>query len=375
MVTDDRETSLAEVVPVAAQSLSRKPAAPQAGRYIPILDGWRGVAILFVLIFHGTYNTHFVPNSRMMHVSAIVGKLGILGVLIFFAISGYLITKKLMDETPAGSPIDLRAFFIKRVFRILPPLAVYLVVLLVLSLLGFITLARGDWSAPFFLSNYIRGTWYTSHFWSLSVEEHFYLFWPLCILIVGWRRSFSVGIVLVVAVGVYRALTMRHFAEPVQAAGLLQHTEMRIDYIMMGCLIALAVALHPSVKRYLAWFGSSVGFVILCLLLLLLTRAVRADLRSVQALLIALLVCGSSLANATLPRLLLANPAIRFIGKISYSLYIWQQLFLQDYTNPSLQSIKVLPAKYACAFAAAMLSYYLVERPAIKYGRRLLRRT
>ena len=86
-------------------------------------------------------------------------------------------------------------------------------------------------------------------------------------------------------------------------------------------------------------------------------------------------ICGSSLANATLPRLLLANPAIRFIGKISYSLYIWQQLFLQDYTNPSLQSIKVLPAKYACAFAAAMLSYYLVERPAIKYGRRLLRRT
>ena len=141
MVTDDRETSLAEVVPVAAQSLSRKPAAPQGGRYIPILDGWRGVAILFVLIFHGTYNTHFVPNSRMMHVSAIVGKLGILGVLIFFAISGYLITKKLMDETPAGSPIDLRAFFIKRVFRILPPLAVYLVVLLVLSLLGVITLA------------------------------------------------------------------------------------------------------------------------------------------------------------------------------------------------------------------------------------------
>lgn len=332
------------------------------------------MAILFVLIFHGAYNTHNFPYSSVPLAGTVIGRLGALGVLIFFAISGYLITKKLYEETPAQSRINLRAFFIKRIFRILPPLAVYLSILIVLSLMGYITLLRGDWAAPFFLSNYVSGSWYTSHFWSLSVEEHFYLFWPLCILAFGWRRSFGVGIAVVIAVGIYRSLTLRQFAHPVEAARLLQHTEMRIDYIMMGCLMALAVVLYPGVERHLIRLGSSVGFLLLFMLLILSTRVTKMDIRSIQALIIALMVCGSSLANAALPRVLLANPVIRFVGKVSYSLYIWQQLFLHDYSNPSLQSINALPAKYAGALAAATLSYYLVERPAIAYGRRLLRR-
>jgi peptidoglycan/LPS O-acetylase OafA/YrhL len=295
------------------------------------------VAILFVLIFHGAYNTHDFPYSSIPLASTVIGKLGALGVLIFFAISGYLITKKLYEETPAQSSINLRAFFIKRIFRILPPLAVYLTILIALSLMGYITLVRGDWAAPLFLSNYISGSWYTSHFWSLSVEEHFYLFWPLCILAFGWRRSFGVGIVLVIAVGIYRSLTLRQFAHPVEAARLLQHTEMRIDYIMMGCLMALSVVLYPGLERHLIRLGSSAGFLLLFVLLILSTRVVRTDMWSIQALIISLMVCGSSLANGPLPRLLLANPAIRFIVKISYSLYIWQQLFSHDYSNPSPQ--------------------------------------
>ncbi len=139
----------AALIPIPTR-LPKKIASATNARYIPILDGWRGVAILFVLIFHGAYNTHNFPYSSVILPSNVIGKLGALGVLIFFSISGYLITKKLYEETPAQSAISLRAFFIKRIFRILPPLLVYFAVLVGLSLMGYITLIRGDWAAPFF---------------------------------------------------------------------------------------------------------------------------------------------------------------------------------------------------------------------------------
>ena len=207
------------------------------------LDTLRAAAIPAVMIFH--------LQSALPTAIQPVGDIGWIGVDLFFVLSGFLIGSQLLKPFALGQRLDLPQFYLRRAYRILPAYLVVLLLYLAVPIWREKPGLPAPWKLLTFTANF--GMDYParlafSHVWSLCVEEHFYLFWPLCILIVGWRRSFSVGIVLVVAVGVYRALTMRHFAEPVQAAGLLQHTEMRIDYIMMGCLIALAVALHPSVK-------------------------------------------------------------------------------------------------------------------------------
>jgi len=343
------------------------------GRYIPILDGWRAIAILLVLLFHGMYDSDLTGHPRLVLPALIAGRTGALGVLVFFCISGYLITQRLLVESRARGMFSIRDFYIKRAFRILPPLAVFLSVAAALSLVGVITLKAGDWAAPFFLSNYIRGSWETSHFWSLSVEEHFYLFWPVCAIVMGWRRAMWVGVGLICVVGVWRPWELKHVAVSLQAR-TLQHTDMRIDYIMMGAVVALAVEFYPGAAIFLKRLGNSFGLAILLVLLVATTRPAPIDLRSIQAILLTLIVCSSALADARLPRLLLTNRPILFLGKVSYSLYVWQQLFLGPTRSTFWSSPYTLPIKYAGALLMAYASYRFVEKPFIRYGRAFVSR-
>src|SRR5207248_5891757 len=105
----------------------------------------------------------------------------------FFAISGYLICTRLLVEEETTGSISLRSFYIRRVFRILPPAYVYLAVVAGLSAAGMIAAAWTDIaSAALFYSNYIEPrSWFTGHFWSLAMEEHFYLLWPPLLLLLG----------------------------------------------------------------------------------------------------------------------------------------------------------------------------------------------
>lgn len=343
------------------------------GRYIPILDGWRAVAIFLVLMFHGLLHVNSGGSARLQKLIDLSGRTGALGVLVFFCISGYLITQRLVAESRDTGRFSARSFYIKRVFRILPPLALYLLCIGTLALLGIIRLVPRDWSAVCFLANYLQGSWYTTHFWSLSVEEHFYLFWPFCILLFGWRRAMWIGVALIVAVAAWRPWELQHHFGAERAA-YLQHTDMRLDYIMMGSVLALALRFYPSLTGLLRRLGSNLGFLLLLVLFALSTRTAVVDLRSIQAILLTLLVCSSAIADASLPRALLANPAVLWLGKISYSLYVWQQLFLAPSDNSFWSSLPALPLRYLAALVAAYLSFQLVERPFIRYGRTLLRR-
>ena len=341
------------------------------GRYIPILDGWRGVAILLVLLFHGMYNSHLAGHPWLSALGLLAGRTGALGVLVFFCISGYLITQRLLLESRSLGMFSLRSFYIKRAFRILPPLVAYLFVLVALYFAGIIALRSGDWSALVFLSNYHSGSWYTSHFWSLSVEEHFYLFWPICAVMLGWRRAMWVGVALIGAVAVWRPWRLQHVTSQ---ARTLQHTDMRVDYILMGAVVALVIEFYPWATTILKWLGRSWGLAVLFLLLLASTRTTSLDLRTVQAILLTLIVCASTVADAPLPRLVLTNRPILLLGKVSYSLYVWQQLFLGKTGSTFWDSPSMLPAKYVGALFAAWASYRFVEKPFIRYGRTIIAR-
>jgi peptidoglycan/LPS O-acetylase OafA/YrhL len=341
------------------------------GRYIPMLDGWRAVAILLVLLFHGMYNSDLAGHPWLTGLAVMAGRTGALGVLVFFCISGYLITKRLLLESRLLGMFSIRSFYIKRAFRILPPLAVYLFVAVALYFGGIIALRSGDWSALVFLSNYYKGSWYTSHFWSLSVEEHFYLFWPICAVALGWRRAMWVGVALICAVAVWRPWRLQHV---ISQAGTLRHTDMRIDYILMGAVVALATEFYPWTITVLKWLGRSSGLTVLFLLLLVSTRSTSLDTRTVQAVLLTLIVCASTVANAPLARLVLTNRPVLFLGKVSYSLYVWQQLFLGRTGSTFWDSPYMLPTKYVGALLTAWASYRFVEKPFIRYGRNVIAR-
>lgn len=323
--------------------------------YIPGLDGWRAIAISGVLLSHSFPSDYWTRH-------------GALGVNLFFAISGFLITSRLLEENALAGRISLKSFYIRRAFRILPPALTYLGVAAALTACGFIVSPRADFlSALVFLRNYWgsdpqRG-WYTAHFWSLAVEEHFYLFWPALLVLAGVRRAKFLAPALAVAFALWRSLDMRHVFVPHLLRNGLR-SDYRMDALLWGCTLALlAVRGHAAAAPFLRG----------ALACILLTAAIALNVYQPQ---------GYPIAQAILFPLILAitvtgatgfleSPPLRWLGRISYSLYLWQQLFFSQYHHGVLQRF---PLNLALALACASLSYYLVEKPMIRLGHRLARR-
>jgi peptidoglycan/LPS O-acetylase OafA/YrhL len=143
---------------------------------IGALDGWRGVAILFVIVDHLGESSHGVLHAAT--------RVGASGVGLFFALSGFLITSLLLSEDAKNGRVSLSGFYQRRAFRILPPVLAFLGVLISLRLAGMLEITKEQVLSTIFLfRNYIptdwKIGWYTGHMWSLMVEEHFYLIWPM----------------------------------------------------------------------------------------------------------------------------------------------------------------------------------------------------
>ena len=158
----------------------------QAGR-IASLDGLRAISIGLGLLGH-------LAGTRFFPLTSAAGDFFALaetGVLIFFIISGFLITTLLLHELDNSGRINLLKFYFRRTLRIFPPYYFLIAVLLVLRFLGYISLSNYDVLHAFtYTSNYFYPEgWYLGHPWSLSVEEQFYLLWPAILLLSGKRKA------------------------------------------------------------------------------------------------------------------------------------------------------------------------------------------
>lgn len=332
---------------------------------IPTLDGLRAAAILIVIVAHT-----FQGNKT-------IASFGHMGVLIFFALSGYLITARLLIEYRSTGQISLRNFYLRRAFRILPPALVYLAILSVLSALG-IAVCSGSVirSAVFFYTNYIsvgKG-WYAGHFWSLSVEEHFYLFWPCVLIGVGVRGGWRAALALIVALFFWRIADFhQHILASAFHDPFLQWFQFRTDLIadtlLWGCCLAfLKLRAGPLASTAIAVSSA-------CLLALLCAE-VRLPLHNVGLLqplehLLPAILVGAVVACPTAPMgRLLELSSVRYIGYLSYSLYIWQELFLWGPNGPVLSPLIGIPAAFGCAY----LSYQWIEQPSIQFGKRFIGR-
>jgi peptidoglycan/LPS O-acetylase OafA/YrhL len=237
---------------------------------------------------------------------------------------------------------------------------------------------KGVLAALFLFANYSLNGWYTAHFWSLSVEEHFYLFWPSVMARFSRRSRVMFALALVIFVGLLRAVVLHnswHLDEPTMKH-FLQHTEARADYLMYGCLAAIALQSEKIFKSFKKFIGHG-GWLLLFIAfgcLTFLGSHTGIDPRSGQAILLAAIVSGTVVAPRTLLGRFLELRPLCWIGRLSYSIYLWQQLFLHSSGAGFHARLMWLPIKVTGILAIASLSYYFVERPMMALGRSIAER-
>jgi peptidoglycan/LPS O-acetylase OafA/YrhL len=312
-----------------AASTSRATVEPA---HIPALDGLRGVAILLVLMFH-------VGTELTDRFERVFGW-GFMGVDLFFVLSGFLITRILLATKNA--PRYFRNFYARRALRILP---LYYGVLLGLTVLwplvrgpsaGLGTDALWLWLHLTNLRVAVLGHWLPvpwplnfNHFWSLAVEEQFYLIWPAAVLLLSPRRLLGACALVIASSFVFRWYTAE---SPPDYTFAYVHTLARIDVLCWGALLAIAADLRGGVRAWSGvarWLGAVSGLV---LLVLAGTRGLTY--RDPWVLRVALAVTGPFFASFVC--LVIEGHAkryaewrpLRWLGRYSYGLYVFHALFM-----------------------------------------------
>lgn len=336
-------------------------------RNIPSLDGMRAISILLVVGAHSGQNL-----SRWIKVPPSFYVLfAHTGVSVFFVISGFLITSLLLKELHATGTIALKRFYVRRAFRIFPAFYLYLGIIFVLALFGvFHTPLRAFFFAAIYTSNYYLGPGGDfpglQHVWSLCVEEQFYLLWPAALLLMGKRRAGYLAGFLIIASPLSRAVTYAVLA-PQHRAVVDRMFHSSIDTIMFGCLLALLWQNDHFNRLLRAWIrpwsmGAAIFFLFILDPLLVLrfrgsySLVVGMTLEGVSICLITLHVVTRA---KTLPGRILNTPALRHIGVISYSLYLWQNIFASE-------AGRYFPLNLVAVAVCAELSYWAVERPTLQ---------
>jgi peptidoglycan/LPS O-acetylase OafA/YrhL len=286
-----------------------------------------------------------------------LGHLGGLGVEYFFVISGFVIVRGLLRE----EPISLRAFYVRRFFRIIPPLFLYLIAVTGLALAGAmpLDLARFWRAATFTCNDGVSGpvcTHLGGHTWSLSVEEQFYLVIPALAALSGRAlRVVALGLGPVV-IGLY-ALKFDHAAE------LL----MPFVFIATGVACAIWEEAIRGVVRRVHWSAALAAFGASVALKYLPPTALDTAIQTLALpLVVASTLMVSSLSRA--PAVILTAAPLRSLGVASYSIYLWQQL--ATYAWPGATGWFYVASVGGC-IAWALVSYRFIERPLIRLGAQL----
>lgn len=335
----------------------------------PVLDGVRGISILLVLIHH----TEFITP-----ISFSILRGGFLGVDIFFVLSGFLITSILVEEFEDTGTLSFLRFYIRRALRLLPAVAaVLLFSAAVGSVLGFTRIGLTGWrvlSIVGYFTNWVRAyetpdLWFLTHFWSLAIEEQFYLFWPFLLiglLRAGMKRR---AVLLTVTALILCSVVLMAALHSSGATVLRLYTgsDTRAHSLLVGCWFSLA--LHwgylrtESWRRYQAF--ASFSFIVLITASFLVSSG-NPVLYMGGSLLVAMcagiLILALVVSDQTRLTALFTNPVLLWLGQRSYGLYIWHWPFfyLCAYLGrPAL----AIPGGIIGALAAAALSYRFIELP------------
>jgi peptidoglycan/LPS O-acetylase OafA/YrhL len=386
MATRSRRAALA----AADSSVS---AAEQAG-HLGVLDGVRGLAILLVLVYHFTLGMagRDLASRLLFRLSAA----GWCGVDLFFVLSGFLITGILYDARESSH--RFRNFYARRALRVFPLYYATLAVIFWLlpcftgvtrRWVGLDEARRWLWTYTTNIHVALRGDWFPlSHFWSLAVEEHFYLVWPA--IIFGCRRKTALRIcagMILLAVAVRTWLV-------IEGAVLAAYcsTICRMDALAMGGFLALVLRGPAGLDRLAAIAGgvvlaSATALLVLCgwrFGLFLFDPVIQiAGYTLLDLFFAGLLIEIVAAPRASPLGIVFESAPLRWLGRYSYGLYVFNSIFLlaaeQSFLMRSLVAwsgstivgrVLHLIAGSLATFLAAWLSWHLLEQPFLKLKRR-----
>lgn len=344
---------------------------------IPELDGLRGLAALFVLFGHFPWIEHL----EIIRKTATWFDSGSLGVDIFFALSGFLITRIILNEKAHGA-FAFSAFYIRRALRIFP---IYYLTILAVGF--FLTWRQSGWLA-LYLGNFAFAfdpePHPLRHTWSLAVEEHFYLLWPFLLAKLPWRTAQRAVFPALPMASIILAIITCQIMPGEEADALIIRGSMyRIISICLGAWVAfhetrmrnlpvpvvlflgvLAILLPHLTIRSLEWHLGGL------FLSNWTNKLVVLSIASLCWLLIALNLAQLAERSAILrlPRIVLTNRALTYIGTISYGLYLYHYPLL--YANDMLDERTIGPGLAASLLTlliiVPIISWHLIERPLLR---------
>lgn len=318
-------------------------AAPRLdpSRHMPVLDGVRGLAILMILLLH--FLASMEPTNAVERAIVGVTNYGSYGVELFFVLSGFLITGILYDAR--NKPNYFRDFYMRRILRIFP--LYYGVLALVFLVAPLIPILRGSsldylldrqaWAWLYAVNIYIaiQGDWsfsYLEHLWSLCIEEHFYLVWPVAVFVLARRPRVLIGVCLAISFGAMLArLTGSLMGLNWWTIYVL--TPFRFDGLALGAFLALVVRQPGGLDRLVRALPMVAGIALVLLIITFgWTRLVSHDAMElvlpvraavIEVLLACLLVAALVAPEQSLLSQLFRSRWLVFLGTYSYGLYVY----------------------------------------------------
>jgi len=375
---------------------------PRKSGYLPSLDGWRALAIIGVMMTHDRSWVIFHYS-----LSQFMGYGGY-GVYLFFAISGFLITTRILEEEIVVGRFHIGRFYIRRLFRIQPAALAYLAVVALLLLVGLLPVRFAydtwhSWLASLFL--YLNLAYrpsdpiiVTGHFWTLAVEEHFYILLSLTLFFFKKSRILVLTI-LFIAFTLPLVLLSRHDGPQWYIPGNFpRSTPWQITPLLLASLFALLVRKPEILRGVKQFLRPWVAFTATCVIAaslrvvhLKLTHTpltlhhMDAEFPFIATYLMIFWIAATVFHPASVTARFLELRPLRFVGRISYSLYLWHVMTYHFWNafvaSPPHSSFSVrhttafqllqYAAKYGIALATATLSYYFIEKPFVRMGHKL----
>ncbi len=321
---------------------------------IDYIDAWRFLAVVMVIQSHiFVYSGLKVPF--LTPYLDPLDRLGELGVLVFFVISGFVICSGLVAEKSRTGRICLSAFYVRRFFRIIPPLWLYLSALLTLNAAGMIEISpRQALTSASFLCNmpFPDGcSWFAGHTWTLAYEEQFYLIFPLLILFVPLINN-SLRFALAIGGLAIASVLLNRTGQPFFSEYLMYFV-----FLLIGCCSAL---LPKQIISRISRMHLAVWLIVIALLLICIGYVPVGIEKQVKAVcypvLIVLMVLGTPMQIKAIA-VVFKNRQLCYLGRISYTVYLWQELVTGNYVG------WLTFAYIAVVFGFAMISYRYIESP------------
>jgi peptidoglycan/LPS O-acetylase OafA/YrhL len=354
----------------ASAQRDHHPLTTRDERRIPSLDGLRAISITMVVASHCAGGPGFSVGPTLYHW---LHGLGDLGVRVFFVISGYLITSILVHELDKRQTISLTKFYFRRTLRLFPAFYAYVFTIVLLQSLKLLQLRPHDvLHALTYTMNYHRDrAWWLGHCWSLSVEEQFYFMWPALLILLGRRRGLYLAAAFVLLGTAIRLGSW--FAFPATRDGIGETFPTVGDAIAVGCVLGGARKWLETQAWWRGWQKSPLALLAPALVIGAYSTWPWQRLSFVVApttidvgIALCIAWCINN-SNGMVGRVLDLRPLV-IVGIGSYSVYLWQQLFLK---HDGTWLIQRFPINVVMLGLTAAASYFLVEKPFLRLRERI----